>query len=621
MRDYRNVDNRFSLIIIFLMVTIFLLFLLYLVNPALPRRSLTQFLADVEAGSVELIRLRPTGQALVQLKDGTRYETHILTTDAIVQQLLQRRDLRIFVEGASWFGGMGSFQALLLILGITFIFWLLFFRQNPNPNQQAFAFSKSRARVLIDNKPKVTFKDVAGLEEAKEELQEVIDFLRNPAKYQRLGARIPKGVLLVGPPGTGKTLLARAVAGEANVPFINISGSEFVELFVGVGAARVRDLFQTAHQHAPCVLFIDEIDAVGRQRGAGLGGGHDEREQTLNQLLVEMDGFDVNQGLVVLAATNRPDILDPALLRPGRFDRRIIVDRPDQKERLAILRVHTRRIPLDHDVDLEEIARRTPGFTGADLANLCNEAAILAARQNLQRVPQRLFLEAIERVISGPQKKSRILSEKERRLVAYHETGHALLGWLLPDADPVYKISILTRGIGLGYTLQLPEEDRHVMTKREILDRLTVLLGGRAAEEIVFQEVSTGAENDLQQLTDLARQMVKDFGMSETLGPMKFGKDHGGIFLGRDIVSERDYSEETARLIDHEVRRIVNYVHQRALNLLQEYRWALDRIAEELLKREILERKDFEELMEELGLPRGAAPRAEWPPATSALRA
>ncbi|MGH8103236.1 MAG: ATP-dependent zinc metalloprotease FtsH, partial [bacterium] len=462
---------------------------------------------------------------------------------------------------------------------------------------------KSRAKLLIDNKPKTSFEDVAGLDEAKEELREVIDFLKSTEKFRRVGARIPKGVLLIGPPGCGKTLLARAVAGEANVPFVHISGSEFVELFVGVGASRVRDLYMTAEKNAPCVVFIDEIDAVGRQRGAGLGGGHDEREQTLNQLLVEMDGFDTNRGVVILAATNRPDILDPALLRPGRFDRRVVIDRPDQKGRLDILKVHSRVVPLAPDVDLALLAQRTPGFTGADLAHMVNEAAILAARENKLKVELRHFEEAIERVIAGPQRKSRIIGEKEKEIVAFHEGGHALLGWVLPFADKVHKISILPRGLALGYTLQLPEQDKYIITKNELLDKMTVLLGGRVAEEIIFDEISTGAQNDLEELTELARRMVKEYGMSTKLGPITFGKRYGGIFLGRDFATERDYSEDTAEQIDQEVHSIVQSIHERARAIMRNYKEALKKIAHRLMKTENIDKEEFTRLMTELGVP------------------
>ncbi|MHA2620607.1 MAG: ATP-dependent zinc metalloprotease FtsH [bacterium JZ-2024 1] len=587
----------------------------YFVNPPIEEKPYSQFLQDLRNGKISQVRIKvASGIAVVKERDGSEYQSHILLSENLDRELSASL-AEYSVEGGGIFGGGVSspMTTLLIVGGLTFVFWLLFLRQTQNPNQQAFAFGKSRARVLVDSKPDVTFDDVAGMEEAKQELQEVIDFLRNPEKYRRVGARIPKGVLLMGPPGTGKTLLARAVAGEASVAFIHISGSEFVELFVGVGASRVRHLFQTALLHAPAVLFIDEIDAVGRQRGAGLGGGHDEREQTLNQLLVEMDGFDNNRGVVVLAATNRPDILDPALLRPGRFDRRVVIDRPDYRGRKDILKVHTRNIPLAPDVSLDVLAQRTPGFTGADLANMANEAAILAAREGRSKVTMNHFLEAVERVMAGPQRRSRILTEQEREIVAYHEAGHALLGWLLSKADPVQKISILARGMALGYTLQMPKEDRYLMTRQELLDKLTVLLGGRVAEEIVFGEVSTGAHNDLEELTDLARKMVKDFGMSDKLGPMAFGKKYGEIFLGRDLTAERDYSEETARQIDEEVRNLLTLVYERAKELLSRHKEALEAVAKKLMEQENLERPDFEALMNDLGVARGGAPHLEWP--------
>jgi cell division protease FtsH len=621
--DRKGFESRSALIVIFLMLAVGATAIYYFINPPIEEKSFSEFRRDLQAGRVSEVRIKvASGIAEVKEMDGSRYQSRILLSDELDREL-RASQAEYFVEGGGLLGGgvPSPMTTLLLVTGLTFIFWMLFLRQGQNPNQQAFAFGKSRARVLIDSKPQVTFEDVAGMEEAKEELQEVIDFLRNPDKYRRVGARIPKGVLLMGPPGTGKTLLARAVAGEANVPFIHISGSEFVELFVGVGASRVRHLFQTALQHAPSVLFIDEIDAVGRQRGAGLGGGHDEREQTLNQLLVEMDGFDNNRGVVVLAATNRPDILDPALLRPGRFDRRVVIDRPDFRGRKEILKVHTRNIPLAPDVVLDTLAQRTPGFTGADLANLANEAAILAAREGRSKVSMKHFLESVERVMAGPQRRSRILTEQEREIVAYHEAGHALLGWLLPKADPVQKISILARGMALGYTLQMPKEDRYLMTRQELLDKLTVLLGGRVAEEIVFGEVSTGAQNDLEELTEIARKMVKAFGMSEKLGPMAYGKKYGEVFLGRDLVAERDYSEETARQIDEEVRELLSLVYDRATQLLSRNKEALEAIAKKLMEQENLERADFEAMMEALGVSRGGAPQLEWPSRNEESRA
>ncbi|MGB9793273.1 MAG: ATP-dependent zinc metalloprotease FtsH, partial [Thermacetogeniaceae bacterium] len=461
-------------------------------------------------------------------------------------------------------------------------------------------FGRSRARLLEPDKKKVTFADVAGVDEAVEELQEIVDFLKDPKRYNEIGARIPKGVLLYGPPGTGKTLLARAVAGEAGVPFFSISGSDFVEMFVGVGAARVRDLFEQAKKNAPCIVFVDEIDAVGRHRGAGLGGGHDEREQTLNQLLVEMDGFNANEGIIVIAATNRPDILDPALLRPGRFDRHIVVDKPDIKGRREILKVHCRNKALDDDVDIEVLARRTPGFTGADLANLVNEAALLAARRGRKKITMKDMEDAIERVIAGPEKKSRVMSEEEKRLVAYHEAGHAVVSSLLPHTDPVHKISIIPRGRAGGYTLLLPTEDRNYKTKSHLLDEVTTLLGGRVSESLVLNDISTGAKNDLERATSIVRQMITEYGMSEELGPMTFGRSsEEQVFLGRDIARERNYSEAIAYAIDREARRMIEKCYQRAKEILENNMNKLHLVAKTLMEKETIERHEFEMLMQQ----------------------
>ncbi len=495
----------------------------------------------------------------------------------------------------------------ILIIGIM---WMFIMRQAQSGGNQALNFGRSRAKRLGENLSKVTFADVAGVDEAKQELGEVVEYLKNPKKFQALGAKIPKGVLLLGPPGCGKTLLARAVAGEAGVPFFHISGSDFVEMFVGVGASRVRDLFDTAKANRPSLVFIDEIDAVGRQRGAGLGGGHDEREQTLNQLLVEMDGFDPNTGVILLAATNRPDVLDPALLRPGRFDRRVMVDTPDLQGRLAILKVHAKDKPFAEDVDLETLARRTPGFSGADLSNLINEAALFAARQDKTRIDMDDLAESIERVMAGPQRKSRLLTERDKENVVYHELGHAIVGHELPDADPVHKVSILPRGMALGYTIQLPDEDKFMHRKGELLDEITVLLGGRVAEEIVFGEVATGAQNDLERASDLARRMVMEYGMSDVLGPLSLGKRHGNPFLGRDIMEERNYGEEVATAIDKEVRRIIDDCYARARDILTARRPLMDSIKDVLLEREIIEREEFETLMAGGTLPPKPLPAA-----------
>jgi cell division protease FtsH len=482
---------------------------------------------------------------------------------------------------------------ILIFIG----FWIFLMNQVQGGGSKVMSFGKSRAKRLSVDSPKITFRDVAGVDEAVEELHEIKEFLENPKKFQALGARIPKGVLLYGPPGTGKTLLARAVAGEAGVPFFSISGSDFVEMFVGVGASRVRDLFEQAKQNSPCIIFMDEIDAVGRHRGAGLGGGHDEREQTLNQLLVEMDGFEAKDNIIMIAATNRPDILDPALLRPGRFDRQITVDRPDRKGRAKILEVHTRGKPLAKDIEVDTLAGQTPGFTGADLSNLVNEAALLAARTGKKEIGQIELEEGIMRVVAGPEKKTRVMGEKERLVTAFHEMGHAIVGHFLEHSDPVHKISIISRGQALGYTISLPSEDKFLTTKAELEDTMAMTLGGRAAEEIVFSEITTGASNDLEKVTATAKQMVMRFGMSEKLGPRVFGHDHGQPFLGREFSAEPDYSDEIAREIDDEIRRIVESAHQMAKDILSERRQYLETISEILLKRETIEREEFEALL------------------------
>lgn len=486
----------------------------------------------------------------------------------------------------------GTILPFILIGGL--FFFLM--RQAQSGNNQALSFGKSRARMFSGDKPTVTFADVAGVEEAKVELQEVVEFLKEPDKFTALGARIPKGVLLVGPPGTGKTLLARAVAGEANVPFFSISGSEFVEMFVGVGASRVRDLFDTAKRNSPCIVFVDEIDAVGRHRGAGLGGSHDEREQTLNQILVEMDGFDTDTNVIIVAATNRPDILDPALLRPGRFDRRVVLDRPDMAGRKAILEVHARGKPLGDDVDLGIVAKGTPGFSGADIENLVNEAAILAARRNKKAIGQKDLQESVEKVIAGPERKSRLITDEEKRVIAYHEAGHALVMRMLPNCDPVHKVSIISRGMALGFTMHLPEDDRYLERRSKFVDDLSGLLGGRAAEEIVFQDVTTGAANDLERATDVARAMVTRYGMSEKLGPRTFGNREELVFLGREISEQRNYSEEVAEQIDSEVKRIITTAYDRAKDLLTRYRYKLDELSDRLIKVETIDQTEFEAL-------------------------
>jgi cell division protease FtsH len=494
---------------------------------------------------------------------------------------------------SAWWSILTYLLPFLLFFG----FWIFLMNQVQGGGSKVMSFGKSRAKRMAPDSPKITFKDVAGVDEAVEELQEIKEFLENPKKFQALGARIPKGVLLYGPPGTGKTLLARSVAGEAGVPFFSISGSDFVEMFVGVGASRVRDLFEQAKQASPCIIFMDEIDAVGRHRGAGLGGGHDEREQTLNQLLVEMDGFEMKDNIILIAATNRPDILDPALLRPGRFDRQIVVDRPDRNGRRKILEVHTKGKPIDTSIDLDTLAAGTPGFTGADLANLVNEAALLAARRGKKTIGETELEEGIMRVIAGPEKKTRLLSEHERNVTAYHEMGHALVGHYLPNCDPVHKISIISRGAALGYTISLPSEDKFLTTKSALMDQMAMTLGGRAAEELVFNEVTTGAANDLEKVTSSAKHMIMRYGMSEKLGPRVLGRNHDMPFLGRDMGAEPDYSEEIAREIDDEIRRVIEEAHERALQVLREHMDDLHQISKLLIERETIDKDQFERLL------------------------
>jgi cell division protease FtsH len=524
--------------------------------------------------------------------DGKRFTVNIPTDDPDLMRAMRENVSRFEVKRPAFLASL--FWAVLPTLVFVGLLWFLFYRGASTGGGKILAFGKSRARLINPDMPKTTFADVAGVDEAKEELKEVIEFLKDPKKFQRLGGKIPKGVLLMGPPGCGKTLLAKAVAGEAAVPFLSISGSDFVEMFVGVGASRVRDLFEQARKSATtsgkgCIIFIDEIDAVGRQRFAGIGGGHDEREQTLNALLVEMDGFDTHQGIILVAASNRPDVLDPALLRPGRFDRQIVIDRPDILGREAILKVHTKNIKLAKGVDLKSIARQTSGFSGADLANLCNEAALLAARKDKEAVQMPDLESAIERVIMGPEKKSKVISKREKETTAFHESGHALLSLLLPDVDPMTKVSIIPRGMAGGYTLIPPTEDRHLYTKKELMSRLVVSLGGRAAEELHFGEITTGAQDDLEKVTEVAKRMVCDFGMSERLGNVTFGRSHGPVFLGRDLVEEKDYSEETARIIDEEVKRIVDESYAQAKKLIKQKIVELKLLADELLEKEVLD--------------------------------
>ena len=560
----------------------------------------TQFLQQVDKGDVsKVVIIQNTIHGT--LADGTEFTT--ITPDAPnndpdLYQKLSAKGIDIAAENPPeppWWSQMfSSVIPILLLIGV----WFFIMQQTQGGGGRVMSFGKSRARMSGADKIKVTFRDVAGADEAKQELEEVVEFLKHPKKFNELGARIPKGVLLFGPPGTGKTLLARAVAGEAGVPFFSISGSDFVEMFVGVGASRVRDLFEQAKKNAPCIVFIDEIDAVGRQRGAGVGGGHDEREQTLNQLLVEMDGFAANEGIIIIAATNRPDILDPALLRPGRFDRQIVVDKPDVRGRLAILKVHTKGKPMAKDVDLDIIARRTPGFTGADLSNLVNEAALLAARREKHKVGMTEMEEAIERVIAGPERKSHVMSEEEKRLTAYHEGGHTLVGMMLKHADSVHKVTIIPRGRAGGYTLMLPKEDRNYATRSELLDRLKVAMGGRVAEEVVLKEISTGASQDIQQASRIVRSMVMQYGMSDVLGPVAYGESQNHqVFLGRDINHQRNYSEEVASEIDKEVRKYMEEAYEACRKIITENRDKLELIAQALMERETLTAKELEELL------------------------
>src|ERR1700716_2227480 len=616
-----------------ILIVVLLAFLaVKLVNPGSsnhrPHSYQTLVSQELPKNEVKSVQLKNKGKALeVELFNKEKYETGFI--DQAAPELL--RELR--TAGVKYNVESEKSSALLGLLTyiipfvLFFGFWIFIMNQVQGGGSKVMSFGKSRAKRLSADSPKITFRDVAGVDEAVEELHEIKEFLENPKKFQALGARIPTGVLLYGPPGTGKTLLARAVAGEAGVPFFSISGSDFVEMFVGVGASRVRDLFEQAKQNSPCIIFMDEIDAVGRHRGAGLGGGHDEREQTLNQLLVEMDGFEAKDNIIMIAATNRPDILDPALLRPGRFDRQIAVDRPDRKGRLEILKVHQKGKPVASDVYLDNLAAQTPGFTGADLSNLVNEAALLSARNGKREITQVELEEGIMRVIAGPEKKTRVMSEKERLITAYHEMGHAIVGHFLEHSDPVHKISVISRGQALGYTISLPTEDKFLTTRAELLDTMAMTLGGRAAEEIIFGEITTGASNDLEKVTATAKQMVMRFGMSEKLGPRVFGHDHGMPFLGREFSAEPDYSDEIAREIDDEIRRIVESAHQQAKDILSTHRESLQKLSEILIKRETIEKEQFESLLEGsteadvFGAEAPAPPEVPIPPTTPAERA
>jgi cell division protease FtsH len=598
--------NRYSIIYLLLFVAIIAMVVYNFQQQATIQEALTisEVAADVRAGNITRI-IEDDNSLRVIYANGTERASHKESTATLVEQLisfgvtadqLQPDNVKIEIRPPNaWLGIATALGYILPFLFLAGVFWFVF-RQAQGSNNAAMSFGKSRARMFTGDQPTVTFEDVAGVDEAKEELHEVVEFLREPEKFISLGARIPKGVLLVGPPGTGKTLMAKAVSGEAGVPFFSISGSEFVEMFVGVGASRVRDLFDQAKRHSPCIVFVDEIDAVGRQRGAGLGGSHDEREQTLNQMLVEMDGFDTDTSVIIVAATNRPDILDPALLRPGRFDRRVVLDRPDMRGREAILQVHVKGKPLAPDVNLATLAKSTPGFVGADLENLVNEAAILAARRNKKIIGHMEFEEAIERVIAGPERRSRLISEEEKRIVAYHEAGHAVVAHVLPNTDPVHKITIVARGMAGGYTMALPQEDRTLIGRAKFMDDLAFTLGGRAAEELVFTDITSGASNDLERVTKMARSMVTRLGMSAALGPMVYGQKEELIFLGREISEQRDYSEAVAELIDKEVQTIVNEAYERAKTILKEYRDKLDAVAERLLEVETISREEFESI-------------------------
>ena len=574
-------------------------------NPAV---GYSKFLADVQAG--EVTEVVQQGETLnVKVNGKTPYTVVVPSVLINVLDDMNKAAARgnqtlsdtVYraepAPDTSWLGLLLTGLLPLLVIG-GFIFFMM--RQAQGTNNQALSFGKSRARMFLGNKTVVTFNDVAGVDEAKMELQEVVEFLKYPEKFNSLGARIPRGVLLVGPPGTGKTLMARAVAGEAGVPFFSISGSEFVEMFVGVGASRVRDLFDQAKRNSPCIVFVDEIDAVGRQRGAGLGGSHDEREQTLNQILVEMDGFDTNTNVIVVAATNRPDVLDPALLRPGRFDRQVILDRPDMRGRTEILKVHTKGKPLDKGVEVEGVARQSPGFSGADLANLVNEAAILAARRNKKVIGMSEFQEALERIVAGPERKSRVISDAEKAIIAYHEGGHAVVQRILPKCDPVAKVTIISRGMALGYTMALPTEDRYLQSKTEFEDKIAGLLAGNVAERLIFGDTTTGSSNDIEKATDLARRMVTEFGMSDKLGPLSFGKRDELVFLGREIGEQRNYSDEVAKTIDEEVRAIIDKAFERATEVLTVHRDKLTALAEKLVAEETVDGEGFEALFSDL---------------------
>jgi len=592
--------NTYRSLFIWLLIGLMVILLFNLLNA--PKKTaeemiFSDFLTKVDAGQIDEVTIKENA-ITGRLKDGAKFKTYYADYPDLVK-VLRGKDVKITVKPPDqnpWYVNLFFTWGPIIFIAVI---WIFFMRQMQSGGNKALSFGKSKARLISEKAVKVTFADVAGIEEAKGEVQEIIDFLKDPQKFQKLGGKIPKGVLLVGSPGTGKTLLARAIAGEAGVPFFSISGSDFVEMFVGVGASRVRDLFDQAKKSAPCIIFIDEIDAVGRHRGAGLGGGHDEREQTLNQLLVEMDGFEGTEGVIIIAATNRPDVLDPALLRPGRFDRQVVVPQPDVKGRLEILKVHTRNIPVDENVNLEKIARGTPGFSGADLANLVNEAALLAARKSKTKVDNSDFESAKDKVLMGVERKSMIISEEEKKNTAYHEAGHALVAKLTPGTDPIHKVSIIPRGRALGVTQQLPIDDRYTYSKDYLLKTLQVLMGGRVAEELALKHMTTGAGNDIERATELARKMVTEWGMSEKLGPLTFGKKDEQIFLGREIAQHKDYSEKTAVDIDEEVKRIVFDAYATAKTLLRDKFSLLDTFARKLLEKETMDGAEIDEMIQE----------------------
>ena len=600
---------------LWLVISLMMILLFNLFNkpkPSQERLNYSEFIAAVDSGKVGSVTIQ--GNDMIgKFTDGKEFRSYKPSDATISETLLEKKiavSARPEEEKFSWFSIFISWFPLILLVGV----WIFFMRQMQSGGGKAMSFGKSRAKLLTEAQGKITFEDVAGIEEAKEELEEIISFLKDPKKFTKLGGRIPKGVLLMGPPGTGKTLLARAIAGEAGVPFFSISGSDFVEMFVGVGASRVRDLFVQGKKSAPCIIFIDEIDAVGRHRGAGLGGGHDEREQTLNQLLVEMDGFESNEGVILIAATNRPDVLDPALLRPGRFDRQVVVPRPDVKGREAILKVHTKKTPLSSGVDMGVIARGTPGFSGADLANVVNEAALLAARKDKNSVDMQDFDDAKDKVLMGVERRSMVISEEEKKNTAYHEAGHTLVAKLIPGTDPVHKVSIIPRGRALGVTMQLPIEDKHSYSKESLLNRIAVLMGGRAAEEIVFNMMTTGAGNDIERATEIARKMVCEWGMSDKLGPVSFGKKDEQIFLGREMATQKNYSEATAVEIDFEIRRIVDENYARVMSLLKNKVDVLHKLSLELIVKENLSGDEVDRII-------GAMPVVEIAPPAPAIPA